>query len=85
MFAIESVKARSYEKGFHDSRKIGIEKTKEKLAEEVYQCENCGFKHGGIKALQAAGVDPASPLYQSYTFPFEAFDAEKIDDEGGVE
>lgn len=58
---------------------------KEKLAEEVCRCENHGFKHGWIKALQAAGVDPTSLLYQSYTFPFEAFDTEMIDDEGGAE
>ena len=84
MFAIESTKARSYEKGFHEGQKIGIEKMKEKLAEEICRCENRGFKHGWTKALQAAGVDPASPLYQSYTFPFKAFEAEKTNDEGGA-
>ena len=35
MFAMESAKERAYEKGFHEGRKVGIEKTKEKLAEEV--------------------------------------------------
>lgn len=35
MFAIEVAKTKSYAKGFHNSQKIGIEKTKEKLAEEV--------------------------------------------------
>ncbi|KAF5933031.1 hypothetical protein HYC85_029202 [Camellia sinensis] len=85
MFAIESAKVRSYEKGFHDGRKIRIDKTKEKLDEEVCRCENREFKHGWIKTLQVASVDPTSPLYQSYTFPFEAFDAEKSDDEEGAE
>lgn len=35
MFAIEAAKGRAYEKGFHDGRKVGIENTKEKLADEV--------------------------------------------------
>lgn len=38
-------------------------------------------KHEWIKALQMAEVDSASPLYQSYTMPFEAYDVEKTDDE----
>ncbi|XP_028064078.1 uncharacterized protein LOC114267254 [Camellia sinensis] len=35
MFAIETMRAAAYEKCFHDDRKVGIQKTKEKLAEEV--------------------------------------------------
>lgn len=85
MFAIEAAKNMSYEKGFHDGWRIGIDKTKEKLADEVCRCENRGFKHGWIKALQAVGVDSASPLYQKYTLPFEAFDAEKTNDEDRAE
>ncbi|GMP44895.1 hypothetical protein CsSME_00013635 [Camellia sinensis var. sinensis] len=88
MFAIEATKWRAYEKGFHEGRKVGIEKTREKLAEEVCGCENRGFKHDWIKTLQAvealqvAGVDSASPLYQRDRIPFSAFKVEKSDDEG---
>ena len=88
MFAMENAKGRAYEKGFDEGRKVGIEKTKEKLAEEVCRCENCGFRHGWIKAsqaaeaLRAAGIDSASPLYHSKHFPFSAFEVEKSDDEG---
>ena len=91
MFEIEAEKTRDYEQGFHEGRKIGIQNTKEKLAEEVSRCENRGFKHGWIKALQAAealraaGVDSASPLYQGHNFPFATFEVEKSDDEGGTE
>ena len=91
MFAIEAAKTRAYEQGFHDDRKIGIQKTKEKLADEVCQCENRRFKHEWIKALQAAealhatGVDSASLLYQGHNFPFSALEVEKSDDEGGSE
>ncbi|GMP24258.1 hypothetical protein CsSME_00001586 [Camellia sinensis var. sinensis] len=91
MFAIETDKSRAYEKGFHDGRKVEIDKTKEKLADEVCRCENRGFKHGWIKALKvadalwAAGVDSASPLYQGHHFPFLAFEVEKNDDEGDAE
>ena len=56
MFAIETARVAAYEKGFHDGRKIRIQKTKEKFAEEVCRCENCGFKHGWIKASQAAKI-----------------------------
>ena len=52
MFALENAKGRAYEKGFHDGRKVGIEKTKEKLAEEVCRCENRGFRHGWLMASQ---------------------------------
>ncbi|GMP27608.1 hypothetical protein CsSME_00003514 [Camellia sinensis var. sinensis] len=91
MFALESAKTRAYEQGFHDGRKVGIEKTKEKLAEEVCQCENWGFKHGWIRALHAAealrevGVDSALPLYQRNHFPCATFDVKKSDDEGDAE
>ena len=54
MYAKESAKGRAYEKGFHEGQKVRIEKTKEKLVEEVCRCENRGFRHGWIKASQAA-------------------------------
>ena len=88
MFALESANGRSYEKGFHEGRLVGIQKTKEKLAEEVCRCENRGFRHGWIKASQVAeslrlsGIDSASPLYHSKDFPFSAFEVEKSEDEG---
>lgn len=91
MFAIETARAAAYEKGFHDGQKVGIQKTKEKLAEEVCRCENHGFKHGWIKALhqaealQATGLDSVSPLYQHNDFSFSAFEIEKSDDEGVAE
>ena len=78
----------SYEKGFQDGLKVGIEKTKQDLAEEVCRCENRGFKHGWIKALQteesleAVGIDSASPLYHRHYFPYSDFKIEKSDDEG---
>ncbi|GMP23080.1 hypothetical protein CsSME_00000815 [Camellia sinensis var. sinensis] len=90
MFAIESAKTRAYEKGFHVGRKVGIEKTREKLAEEVCRCENWGFRHGWIEALKAAdalraaGVQSASPLYHRCNLPFDAYEIEKSDDEGGA-
>ncbi|GMP24850.1 hypothetical protein CsSME_00001977 [Camellia sinensis var. sinensis] len=77
-----------YEKGFQDGLKVGIEKTKRDLAEEVCRCENRGFKHGWIKALQteealeAMGIDSASPLYHRHYFPYFDFEIEKSDDEG---
>ena len=43
MFAIETARGVAYEKGFHDGRLVGIQKTKEKLAEEVCLYENRGF------------------------------------------
>ena len=88
MFALESAKGRAYEKGFHEGRRVEIEKTKEKLAEEVCRCENRGLRHGWIKASQAAealrvaSIESASPLYHSKHFPFSAFEVEKSDDEG---
>ena len=91
MFAIETARSVGYEKGFYDSWKVGIEKTKEKLAEEVCRCENRGFRHGWIKALQAAealqevGIESTLPLYQRHHFPFGAFEIEKSDDEGDAE
>ena len=51
MFAVETARSVGYEKGFHDGRRVGIDKTKEKLAEEVCRCENRGFRHRWIKAL----------------------------------
>ncbi|GMP66442.1 hypothetical protein CsSME_00026820 [Camellia sinensis var. sinensis] len=90
MFAMENAKGRAYEKGFHEGRRVGIEKTKEKLAEEVCRCKNRGFRHGWIKAsqaveaLRAAGIDSASPLYHCKRFPFSAFEVEKSDDEGNA-
>ncbi|XP_028091552.1 chromatin-remodeling ATPase INO80-like [Camellia sinensis] len=87
MFAIETARITTYEKGFHDGRKIKIQKTKEKLAEEVCRCENRGFKHGWIKALQqaeslrAAGLNLAFPLHQQNDLPVSAFEIEKSDDE----
>lgn len=77
-----------YEKGFQDGLKVGIEKTKQNLAEEVCRCENRGFKHGWIKALQtegslkAVGIDSALPLYHRHHFPYPDFEIEKSDDEG---
>lgn len=88
MFAMELANGGAYEKGFHDGRKIRIQKTKKKLAEEVCRCKNYGFKHGWIKALQAeealraAGIDSAFPLYQHNHFPFFAFEVEQSEDEG---
>ncbi|GMP21723.1 hypothetical protein CsSME_00000039 [Camellia sinensis var. sinensis] len=81
MIAKEGIRTRAYEEGFFDGRKIGIEKTMEKLADDVCQYENRGFKHGWIKALQVAGIDSASLLYQNYKVPFEVYDTEKKDDE----
>ena len=78
----------SYEKRFQDGLKVGIEKTKQDLAEEVCRCENRGFKHGWIKALQteealeAVGIDSASPLYHRHYFSYSDFEIEKSDDEG---
>ncbi|GMP69639.1 hypothetical protein CsSME_00028824 [Camellia sinensis var. sinensis] len=78
----------SYEKGFQNGLKVGIEKTKQDLAEEVCRCENRGFKHDWIKALQteealeAVGIDSASPLYHHHYFPCSDFEIEKSDDEG---
>ncbi|XP_028072346.1 uncharacterized protein LOC114274583 [Camellia sinensis] len=54
MFAVENVRTMGYEQGFHAGRKVGIDKTKEKLAEEVCRYENEGFRHGWIVALQDA-------------------------------
>ena len=91
MFAIETARGVAYEKGFHDGRLVGIQKTKEKLAEEVCRCENRGFKHGWIKAsqateaLRASGIDSVLPLYQRNHFPFSAYEVEKSEDEGEVE
>ncbi|GMP30344.1 hypothetical protein CsSME_00005052 [Camellia sinensis var. sinensis] len=88
MFAMETAKGRAYEKGFHEGQKVGIEKTKEKLAEEVYRCENRGFRHGWIKvsqaaeALRASDIDSVSPLYHSKHFLFSVFEVEKSEDEG---
>ncbi|GMP58122.1 hypothetical protein CsSME_00021908 [Camellia sinensis var. sinensis] len=90
MFAIKSAKTRAYEKGFHEGRKVGIEKTREKLTEEVCRCENREFLHGWIEALKAAdtlraaGVQLASPLYHHRNLPFDAYEIEKSDDEGGA-
>ena len=91
MFAMENARTVGYEKGFHNDRRVGIDKTKEKLTEEVCRCENRGFRHGWIKALQAlkafqgAGVESALSLYHRRDFPFNAFKIEKSDDEGDTE
>ena len=39
MFVVANAKARGYEEGFHAGRKVGVEKTKDTLAEEVCRCE----------------------------------------------
>ncbi|GMP48443.1 hypothetical protein CsSME_00015790 [Camellia sinensis var. sinensis] len=76
-----------YEKGFQDGLKVGIEKSKRDLAEEVCRCENRGFKHGWIKALQtekaleAVGIDSTSPLYHRHYLPYSDFEIERSDDE----
>lgn len=85
-FAKEAIRTQACEEGFFDGQTIGIEKTNEKLAEDVCRCENHGFKHGWVRALWDVGVDSASPLYKEYKFPFKAFDAEKTnDEEEGIE
>ena len=91
MFAVENARPLGYEKGFNDGRRVGIDKTKEKLAEEVCRCENRGFRHGWIKVLQASkalqgtGAEWASPLYHCHDFLFDAFVIEISDDEGDAE
>ena len=71
MFAVANARAKGYEEGFHAGRKIGIDKTKKTLTEEVCRCENRGFKHGWLTALQAAealwaaGVDSERPTWLS--------------------
>ena len=79
--------ASGYESGYQDGLKAGIKKAKTDLAEEVCRCENRGFKHGWIKALQtvealgSVGINSASPLYHRHYLPYPEFEIEKSDDE----
>ncbi|GMP98273.1 hypothetical protein CsSME_00046226 [Camellia sinensis var. sinensis] len=51
IFAYKAVKPRAYDKGFFEGRKVSIEKTIKKLADDVCCYKNCGFKHGWLKVL----------------------------------
>ncbi|XP_028062968.1 uncharacterized protein LOC114266278 [Camellia sinensis] len=75
MFTIGTARDAAYEKGFHNGQLIGIQKTKEKLTEEVCQSENRGFKHatkglpqvllpqqGFEEAIESASSQAQSPL-----------------------